>query len=528
MAVFARRRLIVNALRILWVLLTVWYEYGIFMSTAWVCNWPDATLYPVSPTHVLLVADPQILDQHSYPGRGALLSWLTRIVVDLNLRKNWHAALHKQPDVVVFLGDMMDNGRLSMSDEEYESYYERFRDIFKPDKDIPHHFIPGNHDIGLGLSTSFSPYAYARYVSHFGSPNYVISVANHSLVLLDAPGYADEDSKRHGQRKSFEKWGAMPGGALEFMKKFAAEKQTDPVVLLSHIPLYRSDGKGCGPLRERGTLRPGVGHGYQNTLEKHSTQRLLEALIPTAVFSGDDHDYCDYTHQLRFPDGPPRSIQEITVKTLSMVMNVRRPGFQLLSLAPAELRTDDTPTYDHTPCLLPDQLHIYLNVYLPILAISLLIVFLSNLIRSSRAYHDPTSPVSYQQPTSYAKSRDSADLDDQHDGELLSPYYTSTFQGLPSPISAVNQSKRYNPRQSSSPFSNWTFTLQGQKRRLAYDPKSLADSARNVLSFFCPGISQQSGLHRRGWFGASIRDVRDIAIFPLGIFILITWWVVTK
>ena len=123
--------------------------------------------------------------------------------------------------------------------------------------------------------------------------------------MFDAPGYADEDSKRHGQKKSFEEWVPIFGRSLQFMKKFAcgkfyltAEKNacrflnmssyeathTDPVILFSHIPLYRHDGKGCGPLREKGTIRPGVGHGYQNTLEKNSSKRLLEALRPIAVF----------------------------------------------------------------------------------------------------------------------------------------------------------------------------------------------------------------------------------------------------
>jgi hypothetical protein len=73
---------------------------------------------PVKPIHVLLIADPQIIDQYSYPSRGPLLSWLTRLVVDLNLRKNWHASLQHKPDAIVFLGDMMDNGRYIMSNEE--------------------------------------------------------------------------------------------------------------------------------------------------------------------------------------------------------------------------------------------------------------------------------------------------------------------------------------------------------------------------------------------------------------------------
>ena len=73
--------------------------------------------YP-PPSHILLVADPQILDHRSYPERGPYLTYLTRIIVDLNLRKNWRAALRKKPDAVVFLGDMMDGGRFAMSSAE--------------------------------------------------------------------------------------------------------------------------------------------------------------------------------------------------------------------------------------------------------------------------------------------------------------------------------------------------------------------------------------------------------------------------
>lgn len=57
-----------------------------------------------------------------------------------------------------------------------------------------------------------------------------------------------------------------------------------PVVLLSHIPLYRPDGAPCGPLRERGSIRRGVGHGYQNTVGKQTTEFLLNALQPMHIF----------------------------------------------------------------------------------------------------------------------------------------------------------------------------------------------------------------------------------------------------
>jgi hypothetical protein len=123
--------------------------------------------------------------------------------------------------------------------------------------------------------------------------------------MFDAPGYVDEDSLRLGQKISVEEWIPISGRSLEFMENFTSSKfyftpekttcrflnmssfvatHKDPVILFSHIPMYRHDGKGCGPLREKGTLRPGVGHGYQNTLEKHASNRLLEALKPIVVF----------------------------------------------------------------------------------------------------------------------------------------------------------------------------------------------------------------------------------------------------
>jgi hypothetical protein len=69
-------------------------------------------------THILIVADPQILDHRSYPKRSPFFNFLTRLVVDLNLRKNWRAVLRTRPHAVVFLGDMMDGGRFAMSDTE--------------------------------------------------------------------------------------------------------------------------------------------------------------------------------------------------------------------------------------------------------------------------------------------------------------------------------------------------------------------------------------------------------------------------
>jgi hypothetical protein len=65
----------------------------------------------------------------------------------------------------------------------------------------------------LGQSLSFSPHAYTRYTSHFGAPNFEVSLANHTLITFDAPNYVDKDAKRHGQKKSVEEWVLISGGS---------------------------------------------------------------------------------------------------------------------------------------------------------------------------------------------------------------------------------------------------------------------------------------------------------------------------
>ncbi len=74
----------------------------------------------------------------------------------------------------------------------------------------------------LGSSTTFSHDARARYISHFGPLNSQFSIANHTLVLLDAPTLVEEDYRRNGRGQSFDDWKAAPDGPIQFAKSFAA------------------------------------------------------------------------------------------------------------------------------------------------------------------------------------------------------------------------------------------------------------------------------------------------------------------
>ncbi|KAG7446241.1 Metallo-dependent phosphatase [Guyanagaster necrorhizus] len=493
-----RNRLAVSALRALWILTILWFEFGTFYYVVGRCSWPDVDVVAGpkdSAKHVLIVADPQILDHRSYPGRSALLTFLSRLFTDLNLRKSWRAVATKKPDAVVFLGDMMDGGRLEMSDSEYEDYFRRFMHIFGLNADMPAYFIPGNHDTGLGISATFSHDARARYISHFGPLNSQFSIANHTLVLLDAPTLVEEDYRRNGRGQSFDDWKAAPDGPIQFVKSFSAGQHMQPVILFSHIPMSRPDGSNCGPLRERGTIRRGVGLGYQNTLGKQTSTFLMDSFRPTLIFSGDDHDYCDYHHEFRL-DGKLRHVKEVTVKSFSMAMGVRRPGFQLLSLVPPN--EVSRSSHANKPCLLPDQIGIYLNIYIPLIVLSLLLLLVVNLSRTRRLPPWMTSRPSITTNQNF------------HVGRASSPF----FKTLRSRFD-VDKDKdfAYQSDRNNLSLPLPTSSNLGRRRHIKwqYACCSLAAPLR-------VGASKQ-----RGFISGFLRDIRDVAIFPLSIFMIVAW-----
>lgn len=256
----------------------------------------------------------------------------------------------------------------------------------------------------------------------------MLHIGGHDLVLLDAPGLVEEDYRRHAAGKTFAGWEGARGGAVEFVKGLAAAApaasgdahehgEVAPRILLTHIPLFHPEAGTCGPLREgkgaHGTLRRGVGRGWQNTLDKATTEFLLGALEPSAVFSGDDRDYCEYTHPVakgRKVEGGVKEgkkekaegVREVTIKSFSLASNIHHPGFQLLALAPPPAHqhhaqhqhTNDTQKQKHTQhelarhhrtwadtsCALPDRRALLTRAYLPLVVLTALVLLLSNLV----------------------------------------------------------------------------------------------------------------------------------------------------
>ena len=293
--------------------------------------------------------------------------------------------------------------------------------------------LPGNHDLGIGNGISLS--VRSRFETFFGKGNRIDVVGNHTFVSIDsvslsAKGQSQSDNTRHvpGQPPNQEIWEEADdflshiserkattlsrelrtrAGQLEnplqnhtvldiddpAVRDVAQSTPSDalelPTILLTHVPLYRSPGTPCGPLRERwppstnpddsaeplatderNAISVTAGYQYQNVLQPDLSKELIEKVGHVQhVFSGDDHDYCEIVHHGYTSKGG--GVREITVKSMSWAMGVRKPGFLMVSLwnpidengvsLNASASSSPNPTLQTHLCLLPDQLKIFIN-----------------------------------------------------------------------------------------------------------------------------------------------------------------------
>ncbi len=98
--------------------------------------------------------------------------------------------------------------------------------------------------------------------------------------------------------------------------------------------------------------------------------------------SGDNRDYCEYVHE-GTSFGVVGSIPEITVKSFSPAPQIRRPGFQLLSIINPTNLPSSQPSLLHRPCLLPDHSAIF-SMYTWWLIVTFCILLALNGRRSRR------------------------------------------------------------------------------------------------------------------------------------------------
>ncbi len=224
---------------------------------------------------------------------------------------------------------------------------------------------------------------------------------SHELVLLDAMDLVAmqrDHYKNDGERVSppinAEAEALMRTrfpDTYDFVTSLANGNSTRsvPRVIISHVPHWRklpsqADNKDMCSIASRsarhGVWREHSGAGLRQDFDRMDTyQNLLGPAISDwvkqkvawtggAIFSGDDHDHCEYAHEVRPPfdhalvqDFGRYDLPELTVKSMSITMSVRKPGFARITLFPA--RGDEDVAMAYTPCLLPDRIGLSMKAY---------------------------------------------------------------------------------------------------------------------------------------------------------------------
>lgn len=207
----------------------------------------------------------------------------------------------------------------------------------------------------------------------------------------------------------------------------------------------------------------------------------------------------------------------MTVKSFSIAMGIRRPGFQLLSLTsvvPSNKSLTQVPVSPplDTPCLLPDQLGIYLYVYLGLALISLAVLFVFHVSWSGQQEQDVGWHRQMLQNGSprHSRSDNRSSADDD---------YNCEYPSLPPPATKSRYDNHTFTRSRGRSWTSWTWTFKFGNQRRRITVPLLPCRARNPLGF-------RKGQHIRQhvMFRAFVKDVFNVAIPPLCAFLLAAWW----
>lgn len=223
---------------------TVYFELLAYFSQSYTNEWPSIDCGTDSNSYKLFfVADPQILGENTE-------SWIARVDCDRFLKITYKYAMnYVNPDLIIFLGDLMDEGSMCSS-EQYSSYFSRFRNIFYLNH-IPKNktiFVPGDNDIG-GENEEVTPLKLHRYENYFGPSVEIISYKNIKFFKVNS--------------------------MTRMFPEYNVENDTSIRIVLSHIPLL----------------------GVDSLL----AEEIIMKLRPHAIFSAHDHKLMHFMTEYNSP-----------------------------------------------------------------------------------------------------------------------------------------------------------------------------------------------------------------------------------
>ncbi len=343
--------------RLLWpVALGLFFcEYLIYFPVLWRCQYPELKSHAEEDDvlKVMFLADTHLLGSRNG-------HWFDKLRREWQMRRSFQTARALfAPDLVVFLGDVFDEGKWCGPDE-FNRYAARFEELFAVDTERTEvRVVAGNHD--LGFHYAVTPYLHSRFERAFGAPSVdlfsakgVTFVAVNSMAMEGDGCFLCEDAKKRLAKvaerlecmgkggKDSKKCEGVVGGGESFARR---------PILLQHYPLYRRSDADCMGDEDEDWAPPGkeresrFREGWE-CVSRESSRHLLKALDPRLVLSGHTHHGCRMLHG-------PEAVPEWSVSSFSW-RNRNNPTFLLASITTEEFAIEK--------CFLPQETTV-INLY---------------------------------------------------------------------------------------------------------------------------------------------------------------------
>lgn len=148
-------------------------------------------------TTILFVADPQILGEKY---ETEIFNSFAIADSDRHLHRTFRRAMaFAKPDVVCFMGDLMDEGSIA-NEEEYLRYAKRFHETFSIPSNVIAFSVPGDNDIGGEGHDYVTKKKHERFQKTFNEMNDLIlrqkfRLINTNMLTRDFPDLIDIDKQ---------------------------------------------------------------------------------------------------------------------------------------------------------------------------------------------------------------------------------------------------------------------------------------------------------------------------------------------
>lgn len=268
----------------------------------------------------LVLSDPHILGNR----RGNFFDKLRR---EWQMHRSFVTATYLfQPDMLLMLGDILDEGLIA-SDPEFEEYTQRFHTLFPVDEQIKSLILVGNHDIGFhNRVLYFEPLLRQRFEKAFNTSlvhvnSIVHSGHKHTFISINSMAMHGDNCSLCSEAESLVQ---QIGSSLSGKK--------DRPILLSHFPLFRTSDEQCNEPDSADVEEKHIEFREKtDCLSEESTQFLVSNLKPRLVLTGHTHNGCIMKHSY-----DNHEVVEHTVASFSW-RNRADPTFLLISFCPDDI-----------------------------------------------------------------------------------------------------------------------------------------------------------------------------------------------